>query len=213
MSGERCAGSTTVDADSVRRGGELGVEPVGQHLREPLRAVDVAQVVLAEVAQLDARRELGRGAARHDLAAVGNGHDACRGAHVAAEVVAAALLGPAGVQAHADAQRRAVHPSSAPSARCTATAQRIASVGGTERDAEAVSAGSEDVAVGRVDLGAQDRVVTFQRSRIPSPWSCHSRVDPCTSVNRNVTVPDGMAPAPDTRRTLRARSGAPPGDR
>ena len=47
------------------------------------------------------------------------------------------------------------------------------------------------------DRVPQQLVVARQRVRAsPSGYSSHSRVEPSTSVNRNVTVPDGSSAVP-----------------
>ena len=123
---------------------ELVRQAVDLELVELLRAGQVLQHVLAEVAELDARPEQrARGLRDEHLAAVAGRHHARRVVHVEADVAAVHPPRLAGVQAHAHADLVAVGPV-VPGERALAVHGRRGGVGGRlERDEEPVALGPE----------------------------------------------------------------------
>lgn len=112
----RCVDDDAV-ADVQALGGDQRRRDVGQVRRDDLVDVlgvcQVLEAVLAEVAQAHAigepvAQQLLRGERDEDLAAVADGLQARAAVERRAEVVAVALFGGAGVQAHAHGERREV---------------------------------------------------------------------------------------------------------
>ena len=166
-------------------------EVVVAELVDPLGRGQVLQPVLAEVAQpsvLDERRGGGRD---EHLAAVAAGRDARRAVHVDADV---ALLGRGAACPVWSPIRTRIGP--------TGQASRSPVRGRGERARRRREGDEEGVAL-RVDLDsavrgerlAQDPAMLGERlARIaPRPVRASSRVEPSTSVNRKVTVPEGRS--------------------
>ena len=92
--------------------------------------------------------------------------------------------------------------------------RRSRPTGTADATVHAVPRRLNDVAVVRLDRGAQQLVVAHQRGarRACTGCSCHKRVEPSMSVNRNVTVPAGNSatrPLPYPRHDPIALSQAP----
>ena len=149
------------DGVDAAQHGEVGPEPVGEHLVHRHPAAQPAQPVLAERAQPDpvANQHLGRVGHEH-LPAVRDRHQPRGAVDLAAEVVLVALDRLTGVQAHA---HREVDGAVVAQLllRLDRGGRRVGR--GRERGAEAVAAGAEHVAAVALDRAAQDRVVDAQR--------------------------------------------------
>ena len=130
------------NASSERSGGKSRRERGMHDLEDPLGLPEVAQAVLAEIDELDARASrtssLGR-ERHHDLAAVRDRHQPRRAVQRGAVVVAVADLGRARMDAHAHPQRPGRRPRLGRERELAATAASTASVGGRERGVEPVA--------------------------------------------------------------------------
>ena len=148
--------------------GELPVEAVDRDLEHPLGPGEVAQVVLAEIDELDAGKELVahelRGQSRaDDLAAVRRRHQARGTVEGRAEVVAVADLGRPGVQADPHPQRSGVGPRLGGQCPLQLDRRGHRRRRGRERREATVAGRLDDGAAVGADHVAEDLVVARQR--------------------------------------------------
>ena len=156
--------------------GEAGVEPVDRQIMQMLRAIEILETVLTEVAERDAfgervHQERPRRFGDHDLSAVARGSDPCRTVDVDPDVVVAAHDTVAAVQTHADADLDAVGPGvgrepSLRRHRCSDGSPR-----GREHREERVTFGSDLHAISLGDGVPHDRgmLVLERRVRLTEP--------------------------------------------
>ena len=181
---------------------ERRLQPVGAHLEQALRRRQVPQAVLAQVEQVDAGHQRGRGVAHQDLAAVTGGHHPGDAVQRRPEVVAVALVRP-----------RRWPPPCAPAARAcrwASTAASIAAPGRREHGAHPVAGVLEHRAAVRLD----DRPQHARRGSPGRPASrpasaSHIRVEPSMSVNRKVTVRAGRSAMASGSHTPFRTAGLP----
>ena len=132
------------------------------------------------------------GIRQQHLATVRSGRNAGGGVDRRTEVVTAALLGLAEVEAHAHPQRRpGPRRRSQIGLRSSGGADRVGRSG--ERRREGVAGGGEDVPAGALDGVAHDGVVARQRRRHRGPVVSPHAGRTLDVGNRNVTVPVGRA--------------------
>ncbi len=171
-------------------------------LLEALGARDVAQDVAAQIAQggpvgQGIGDEGGGGLGQQDLAAVAGRRDACRTVHVEAAVVIAGQVRLAGVESHPDPDRR----------RPAAMARRPAHAAHRPPHRPRRSPRGRPRRPRRPRCGRRCRRRPRPRAEITATWRAlissqrgprlrTSRIDPSTSVRRNVTVPTGSVPVP-----------------
>ena len=153
-----CNGRLPEKASSERNGGKSCPQLGREDLEHPLGSGEVAQAMLAEVAQLGRGQQIGGRLRDQHLTAVADCHQACGAVDVGAEVVAVALDGFTGMDS--DAYRREALGLQRPLG-LDRGLDRVTGAG--ERDREAVATGGEDVAAVLRDRAAQDRVVSCER--------------------------------------------------
>ena len=180
---EREVGGERIERSQPR---EVARQRVVEQLEHAFRTREIAEAVLAEVAELDAVEEL-RGCSRHEhLAAVPDRHEARGAVHGRAEVVTVALDRIAGVHAHAYRRQRFAGQRALGPSRARDRVDRPA-----EHRHHPVAGRLHHMAAGRFDRRAQDRRRGAARSAGIEALCSQSRVEPSMSVKRNVTVPDG----------------------
>ncbi len=141
--------------------GELRRDPFGHHLEYSNPAAQPTQQVLAQRAQGDtAAHEKFGGVGHEHLTAVAEGHQSRRPVHLGAEVGPVALDRLTRVHPHPNREGDGVVGAQL-SLRLNRSGDRVRGRG--ERDAEAVSARGEHVAVVPLDRRANDGVVNLQR--------------------------------------------------
>ena len=137
-------------------------------LEDALRAAEALELVLAEVLERGAVRELvndecGRGGREQHLTAVPGGHDARRAVQGRAEVVALARRRLPGVQPHANAEWSGLAPRLFQKVLLGAEAGADTVDGRVEDGHEAVADRLHDLAARALDGAAQDGVVALER--------------------------------------------------
>ena len=149
-----CTGRFPGTASNVRNGGKLDPQPVGAHLVQVLDTRQVAQPMLAQIDQVDARHHRRRGRRHQDLAAVAGGHHPRRPVQHRTEVVLTATLGLAGGDPHAHRQPQ----------RLLRLHRRVdRGAGRAERGAHPVTGVLEQPTPMRLDRRAQHLVMADQR--------------------------------------------------
>ena len=147
---------------------EVGRQVRVRDLDDALRSTEVAQSVLAEIAQRDLRadviaHEIGAGGRRHDLSAVRRRGDASGTVHRRAVVVAVTHLRHPGVQTHPDLQRLGEHPLLAGQRALRVDRSRHCVGCSAERSVQAIAGGLHHMAVALLHRASQDLVVARQR--------------------------------------------------
>ena len=134
---------------------------------------------------------LSGGRADQDLGTVGGVHHSSGSVHRSTEVVAVAFVRFAAVQTHADGEPKPVRPGGV-------RERDLAHDGGRERSVGAVEAAANPSPPVEKTWPAWativDRRISSWRASAVRMWSgrcSQDAVDPSTSVNRNVTVPEG----------------------
>ena len=174
---DRQARRAVVDGHQ-RREGRLEVRM--DQLEHALRAAEVLEPELAEVAQARAGREAigaerGGGRRQQDLAAVTDGHEPGGAVDRRAEVVGAASLGVARVERHPDVERAGLAPVGGGQGALGGEARDDALVRGRKDGHQPVTGRLDHDAVGQFDRLAEDHVMTRQgvghrgRQVLPEP--------------------------------------------
>ena len=149
-------------------------------LEHALRAAEVLEPELAEVAQAGAGREAigaerGGGRRQQDLAAVTDGHETGGAVDRRAEVVGAAPLGVAGMERHPDVERAGLTPVGGGQGALGGEARDDALVRGGKDGHHPVAGRLDHDAIGRFDRLAEDHVMPRQgvghrgRQVLPEP--------------------------------------------
>ena len=172
--------------------GQVGVV----QLEDALGTGQVLEPVHPQIAQAGALRQsldrqVGRRLGQHRLAPMRHRHKPGRPVHRRTEIVAVALLHLAGMQAHPHPQDAPLRPTltAQPSCASSAAPKPVAST--VKGGREPIPDRGEHPATMGLDARPHDLVMAGQRARIASGADSHNRVEPSTSVNRKVTVPEG----------------------
>ena len=121
-------------------------------------------------------------------------HDARRPVDRGAVVIAVPFVGLARVNAHTRRDRRLGRPALGTKGSLRVDRGQHPVGCGGEGDMHAVTGGLDDRATVRCDRDAQDSSWRASAARIASGCSSQRCVDPSISVNKNVTVPEGVRP-------------------
>ena len=180
--------------------GEVGRQVGMEQLEDPLGSIEVAQRMLAEVAQAGSWRErvpgeILRGQREEHLAAMARGQQAGEAVQPGSEIVPVLRGGGGGMQRHADPQRsdalgpRLLHQRSL---RIERRGHRIRS--GGERGLHRIADHFEERRRRGVSMAARKSVRWRATAAAIAAWSrSQSAVLPSMSVKRKVTVPEGRS--------------------
>ncbi len=178
----------------ARSGGNRAGKAGHRELEEAFGLRDSVQRVRAEILHLPvAREEVARRLREKDLASVAGRADPRGAVDVETEVGVGLDLGRARVQADPNADRRALGPGCAASARWAPIAAAAASPA-LWKTAKCSSA-RQSTSVPPAAATSARRSRRHSLSTAPYSWSscCTSRVDPSMSAKRRVTVPAGSS--------------------
>ena len=183
---------------------ELRAPVPARHLEHRARRSQVAQPVLAQIDQLDSRSRTSRRYRSRTTTCppCATPISRARTVQLGAEVVAVAQFGLTGVQPHP-------HPQDGSEPQLRSDRRRACVRSPTQTGRHTV-AGVLEQEPAMLSITSRRRVVFHQVPASPRGSSSHRRVEPSTSVNRNVTVPEGTLP---TTTATASHGGRAPGRR
>ena len=189
------------------------------HLKHPFRTCQVPKALLPEIdesgtlGKIVADQLLGR--MRHqDLPAMPRGGHPRRTVHRRAVIVTGPQVGLARVQTHPHPQRLGQRPVLGPERKLRIHRRSHRAACGLANTACSPSPVVLTTTPSRFSTASR-RISSWRASapRMGSGCSCHRRVDPSRSVNRNVTVPVGSAANAIRWSSVRGQVGLPAGVR
>ena len=169
-------------ASSARNGGNSVRRPCRSDLEQPDRGGQIPQPPRPQIHQINSAEQTRRRLGQQDLPAVPGGHHPRSPIEHRTEVVGPPQLGFAGRDAHPHRQlQRPLRGHRGIDRR----------PGRGERGAHPVTGVLEQPAAVCLDRPRNTSSCAASATRIASASASHRRVEPSTSVNRNVTTPEG----------------------